>query len=233
MKLPQISDELKLRVISGVVMFSCAVFIVSIGGSFYILALMLIALFCAAEFFLIIGKDENLQEDQIKKWIYIGVFSIGIPAISLYIIRNIFANGIIITFWFFIMVAMFDTFAYFSGKILGRTKLMPSVSPSKTWEGFIGGVVLSSSFSLIFYYAFHSKLNIWIYAVLSVIIAVLGQASDLTESYFKRKFNVKDSSKLIPGHGGFLDRFDGYLLTAPALVIFYFTCKAIFGIEIF
>jgi len=227
-----IPQELKLRFVSGIAMFSSVVFIISLGGSFYFTALILIALFCAAEFFMIINK-KRIDEAEEKKWIFKGVALIGVPIISLYIIREVFSNGIITAFWFFLLVSMVDTFAYFIGKFIGRTKLAPSISPSKTVEGLIGGVLLATLFSLIFFYIFKSKLHIAGFLLISLTISLLAQVSDLLESKFKRMFDVKDSSNLIPGHGGFLDRLDGYLLTAPTLVIFYFLFKTLFSISIF
>lgn len=227
-----ISDELKVRLISGIVLFSAAVFIISIGGAFYVATVILISLFCAAELFTIIGKAQ-LSEQEARKWLLKGVFLIGASTFSLYAIREIFSSGTITAFWFFIMVSMVDTFAYFIGKFIGKHKLAPKISPNKTIEGFIGGVTLATIASMGFYYFFNSKLNMIAFIIMSLVIGILAQVSDLMESYFKRKFNVKDSSNLIPGHGGFLDRMDGYLLTAPAIVIFYFIFKAVFGVAIF
>jgi phosphatidate cytidylyltransferase len=232
MGLLNISEELKLRLISGIILFSSAVFIVSIGGFFYISTLIFASLFCVAEIFLILGKPDFGELDT-KKLIYKGVLFVAIPTISLYIIREIFTNGTLVTFWLFIFVAFVDTFAYFTGKLIGKHPLAPSISPSKTIEGLIGGVLIATCFSLSFYYIFNSKLNIFIFIFMSVLLGVLAQMSDLIESAFKRKFGVKDSSSIIPGHGGVLDRLDGYLLTSPALVIFYFIFKTFFGVGIF
>ena len=225
-------EELKIRLISGIVLFSSSIFIISLGGFFYISAIMVLALFCAAEFFTIINNTELTAENR-NKWMYRGVLIIAIPAVSLYSIREIFANGIVTAFWFFILVVIVDTCAYFVGKMIGRTKLVPSISPSKTIEGFIGGVLLSVLFSMIFFFLFNSKLHFTVFAFMSLCIAILAQISDILESKFKRMFGVKDSSNLIPGHGGFLDRLDGYLLTSPALLLFYFAFKVIFGVSIF
>jgi phosphatidate cytidylyltransferase len=226
------SSELVSRVKYGVLMFCLAVFLVSIGGAFFITGIVFIACFCAAELFLIIGKN-GYNEYTINKAIYKGVCFVAIPALSLYIIREIFVGGIVTSFWFFILIAMVDTFAYFTGKLIGKRKLAPSISPSKTVEGLAGGVIFATIFSIIFFYLFNSKLPLSVYLVFSFIIAILAQVSDLIESYFKRKFDVKNSSNLIPGHGGFLDRLDGYALTAPTLVCFYFLSKTILGVSIF
>lgn len=112
-----------------------------------------------------------------------------------------------------------DTGAYFAGKNFGKTKLFPRVSPGKTWEGTFGGAALS----LITAYVvslFFTDLPMWKWLTLSVIIVVAGSYGDLIESSFKRSLEIKDSGSAIPGHGGFLDRFDGLLLSAPFVVTF-------------
>lgn len=226
-------DDLKVRLISGIVMFSSAVFVISLGGFFYTSAIILLSLFCAAEFFTIVSTSASLSDEEFKKWIYKGVLFIGIPAISLYIIRSFFVNGIMVSLWFFIIVSMVDICAYFTGKFFGKRKLVPNISPSKTIEGLIGGVALATIVSIGFFFLFNSKLNFLVFVIFSLALCIVSQLSDILESAFKRKFQVKDSSNLIPGHGGFLDRLDGYFLTGPLLVIFYFINKSIFGVVIF
>jgi len=112
-----------------------------------------------------------------------------------------------------------DSGAYFAGRTLGKTKLFERISPKKTWEGSIGGALLSLSvaFVLSHYYPI-LKLQDWI--ILSSIIVVVGSYGDLVESSFKRSLKLKDSGSLIPGHGGFLDRFDGLLLAAPFIAVY-------------
>ena len=112
-----------------------------------------------------------------------------------------------------------DSGAYFSGKTFGKTKLFERVSPKKTWEGSVGGAVLSLTVAYILSH-FFTDLVLWKWLVLSVIIVVVGSYGDLVESSFKRSLKLKDSGSFIPGHGGFLDRFDGLLLAAPFIATF-------------
>ena len=112
-----------------------------------------------------------------------------------------------------------DSGAYFSGKTFGKTKLFERVSPKKTWEGSVGGAVLSMGVAVGLSYYF-TDLVLWKWLVLSGIIVVVGSYGDLVESSFKRSLKLKDSGSLIPGHGGFLDRFDGLLLAAPFIAAF-------------
>lgn len=123
------------------------------------------------------------------------------------------AFGILIILW------VNDSGAYFSGRFLGKRKLFERVSPKKTWEGFFGGAI----FALIAAFLFSKitetlTLNHWI--AIALIIVITGTLGDLVESLFKRSIAIKDSGSIIPGHGGFLDRFDGLLLSMPFIVTF-------------
>jgi len=112
-----------------------------------------------------------------------------------------------------------DTGAYFAGTYLGKTKLFPRVSPKKTWEGFAGGALLA----LIFAYGlsrYCHTLSVFDWFAIAAIIIVCGTFGDLVESLLKRSIAIKDSGTVLPGHGGFLDRFDGLLLALPFLVAY-------------
>jgi phosphatidate cytidylyltransferase len=115
-----------------------------------------------------------------------------------------------------------DSLAYASGRLFGRTKLSPRYSPKKTVEGTIGGAIGAIGFGYLAYLfmpqVFPENVSIPLYhwMILAAITAVLSNYGDLAESMLKRNLNVKDSGNLLPGHGGFLDRFDGLLFTVPA-----------------
>ena len=118
-----------------------------------------------------------------------------------------------------------DSGAYFVGKPLGKHKLMPSVSPGKSWEGLMGG---AASAAVVAYFLWGASF-VWV----GPLLAVLGTAGDLMESSWKRRNGLKDSGAIMPGHGGVLDRFDGFALTVPvyfvllSLLPFEFALKAI------
>jgi phosphatidate cytidylyltransferase len=112
-----------------------------------------------------------------------------------------------------------DTGAYFAGTYLGKHKLFQRISPKKTWEGFFGGALLA----LIFAYGmsrYFDYLSLYHWLIVGVIIIVCGAFGDLVESLLKRSIAIKDSGNVLPGHGGFLDRFDGLLISSPFLVAF-------------
>ena len=121
-----------------------------------------------------------------------------------------------------------DTFAYIVGKSIGKHKLFEKISPKKTIEGFFGGLIfaifagyLISSY-LIKPSAQFSDKSILIWMIIAAIVGVIGTVGDLIESKFKRIAGVKDSGKIMPGHGGVLDRFDGYLLALPMVYTFVY-----------
>jgi phosphatidate cytidylyltransferase len=118
---------------------------------------------------------------------------------------------------FFIMLWTNDTGAYVTGMSMGRHKLWERISPKKTWEGFIGGIILTclAAYLLSRYF---KELGIVPWVIMALIISIFGTLGDLVESMFKRSLNVKESGGLLPGHGGILDRFDGVLLTTPLIV---------------
>ncbi|EAW0570638.1 phosphatidate cytidylyltransferase, partial [Listeria monocytogenes] len=112
-----------------------------------------------------------------------------------------------------------DTGAYFIGKAIGKHKLAPNVSPNKTVEGFIGGIVCALVIAGGFYYFAELPGNIALVLALLVFLSIFGQLGDLVESALKRFYGVKDSGKILPGHGGILDRFDSLLFVLPLLHI--------------
>lgn len=112
-----------------------------------------------------------------------------------------------------------DTGAYLAGRSFGKRKLFERISPNKTWEGFIGGLLLAVGVALnLEQYLGSMTKTEW--AIMAFIISTIGTLGDLVESMLKRSLNVKDSGNILPGHGGLLDRFDGLLLSAPVVFIY-------------
>lgn len=149
---------------------------------------------------------------------------LGVPYISIGIGSMIWLYdtvGFLITVWYLLMVWCVDIGGYVVGSNLKGPKLAPKVSPNKTWSGLIGGVLFSVIASIIFSYAVNSENHSYFYALLGGIIAVVAQMGDLFESAIKRSLGIKDSSNLIPGHGGVFDRIDGILFSAPLVVLFF------------
>lgn len=112
-----------------------------------------------------------------------------------------------------------DTMAYFAGRFFGKHKLYPEVSPNKTWEGFFGGMVGSIVGMFVLKFVFFDFLTTVDCLVLGVAGGVMGPIGDLSESMLKRSYGVKDSGKIIPGHGGLLDRIDALIFNAPMVLV--------------
>ena len=119
----------------------------------------------------------------------------------------------------FILTWTFDTFAYLFGVRFGKTKIMPSVSPKKSWEGFAGGFFFTVIVSLITTHYFLAVENS-IALVISLFLPFTATLGDFIESHYKRQAGVKDSGDFIPGHGGMLDRMDAFMITIPVLYIY-------------
>lgn len=137
--------------------------------------------------------------------------------------------GIYLVWMVFVASWISDTFAYFTGMLLGRHKLAPVLSPKKSIEGSIGGVIGSSLAGALFGYVFSTKVGqdinlIVVCAVLGALGSVISQIGDLAASAIKRNHDIKDYGNLIPGHGGIMDRFDSVIVTAPIIyfLIYYF-----------
>ncbi|CDZ60206.1 phosphatidate cytidylyltransferase [Neorhizobium galegae] len=161
-------------------------------------------------------------------WLPGGILYAGLSGISLAAIRAEDQAGFVATLFIFAVVWATDILAYFVGRALKGPKLAPRISPGKTWSGAIGGtvsgVVASSALTL----GVFSRLSIWTVAI-AFLLSVASQIGDLFESFIKRRFGVKDSSHLIPGHGGVMDRVDGLVFACFAAFLLTLVYTAMTG----
>jgi phosphatidate cytidylyltransferase len=153
----------------------------------------------------------------LPRWSAVGVAYIGLPCIALIWLRRNPEGGLGVVLWLFAVVWSTDVGAYIAGRLIGGPKLAPRVSPNKTWAGLGGGVFAAALVGLLAVYFGEGTPPVGLVAV-SILLALVSQAGDLMESALKRRFGVKDAGHLIPGHGGALDRLDGMLFAAPAVV---------------
>ncbi|SMB94014.1 phosphatidate cytidylyltransferase [Desulfonispora thiosulfatigenes DSM 11270] len=140
---------------------------------------------------------------------------VGWTLVHILLIRNLH-QGFLLLLLLFIIIWATDTGAYFTGRFLGKNKLAPQISPKKTIEGAIGGLI-SSVICAIIFVSFYKIIPVPFVILIAIIISTMGQIGDLIESSFKRFVGIKDSGNIIPGHGGILDRFDSTITTAPIL----------------
>lgn len=173
---------------------------------------------------LVLTAVTNLGEHQspilhIIRWSCNGALYVALPLFSLAWIRGIGGDeGWLYVLWTFLIVWAADVGGYFFGKGFGGPKLAPSISPKKTWAGFLGGVILSIFISWVLAEIINYE-ALWGMISTAVLISIVSQMGDLFESLIKRAFGVKDSGALIPGHGGILDRVDGLVFAAPAMAV--------------
>lgn len=178
------------------------------------------------------------REEEHRRLLTLGVIYISIGVGALYWLYYLFdtffgslpgeKGSFVMTLWFIFMVWSVDIGGYIIGSSLKGPKLAPHISPNKTWSGLIGGVVLAVSVSFIYMYATKNIFNLPMplneqlrFAQLGAFIAVVAQIGDLIESAIKRYLGVKDSSNLIPGHGGIFDRIDGLIFAAPIVYCYF------------
>lgn len=176
-------------------------------------ALWMVVAGSVAVFFIRIFRDERPQ----AWWSAAGVYYAGLPAVALIWLRSDISLGTLAILYLFAIVWTTDSAALLFGRLIGGPKLAPSISPKKTWSGFIGATLSAAVVGLIFAYG-AGIFSLWL-AALAGGLALIAQIGDLGESAVKRLFDIKDSSGLIPGHGGVLDRIDGLIFAAIAAAI--------------
>lgn len=150
----------------------------------------------------------------------LGALYAGLPAVALVWLRGADMVGMLAVLFLLLAVWTTDTGAYFAGRRIGGPKLMPRVSPNKTWSGLIGGIVAAGVVGLVFALLADAGLHPGRMTVSAMVLGLVAQAGDLFESALKREYGVKDASTLIPGHGGFMDRIDGLAAAAVLAAIF-------------
>ena len=184
--------------------------------NYYILSPLLTLIF-----FIKLYKSKDEKPFKNIAYTFLGIIYVALPftllTVLAYIKNDTYDPNIVLGCLFLLWAS--DSGAYFAGTKFGKTKLFERVSPKKSWEGSIGGMIAAMVVATIIskYYTNYSAFH---WYVIGVIIVVAGTYGDLVESLFKRSINIKDSADTIPGHGGFLDRFDGLLLSIPFIIPF-------------
>ena len=205
--------SLQSRILVAVIGFPTVVYLIT-QNSLILLSLLFVATFLAVKEYI------KMRPESISWLIWgWGVLYIILGMFSFYSLRQIDENGSAFALLLFVGVSINDTFSYFIGKAFGKNKLAKNISPNKTYEGLLGGllgsIILVDFFDVMI---FDIMLNEKIFLIF--VLNIIGLFGDLLESYLKRKANVKDSSSLLLGHGGMLDRIDSLLLTS--LVTFFY-----------
>jgi phosphatidate cytidylyltransferase len=211
------SSDLKVRIISAIVMVTIAGFAFFVGGLVFSAFVSGIALWALWEWW---GLTAKIAESGWARvvWLAVGIGYIGAAAFIMNVMRNdldakMFALGLV-----GIVIAT-DVGAYFTGRTLGGKKIAPSISPSKTWSGLFGGMIAAGLLAVVMAAQFPSPMSVsefGLTAAFGALLAIVAQTGDFFESWMKRRAGVKDSGSLIPGHGGVLDRIDGLI---PVIIV--------------
>lgn len=206
------TDRWGLSATLAVVTAALAVLLAGFGG-YAGLALIAVAVGGIATFASFVFRDSKLAA-----WSLLGVLYVVIPAMALVLVRNDPEWGMATLLWIIALVVAADTGGYIAGRSIGGPKLAPRISPNKTWAGLGGAVAGAALIGLLTGFIVNHT-NVWLLVLLSAVLGIVEQAGDLVESALKRHFGVKDASHIIPGHGGVLDRVDGLLAVAVAVLL--------------
>jgi len=204
------------RIYTGLILVILVFYIIT-QGSNILLDFFLCIIFTSTmyEVILIVNKDRKKRTLIARLiWIIITMIYIGI---AIYCFKSVinsksfpYPTFLLLSIW------IFDTSAYFVGSFIGGPKLCSRISPKKTWSGLLGGMITTFLFPIIYFLNDNSKSISYLikYGLIATSSGLVGQFGDLLESWFKRKFGVKDSGSILPGHGGILDRLDSMLLAS-------------------
>jgi len=204
-------------VVASVVLFLSTYQVLSGHSHKVLLSVNILSIFSIFIFELFRNKKQPLKNILVTIG---GVIYVGLPFALLNLIAFLPIDSVIgnynkyILLGFFIILWANDTGAYVVGSLIGKNRLFERISPKKSWEGSIGGAFFAVGFAVLMYYFTGLETAIfWVIFALSIV--VFGTLGDLVESLLKRDLGVKDSGSILPGHGGFLDRFDAVLMAAP------------------
>ena len=180
---------------------------------------ILSALFIAYLLPTVLYHDKNKYSINDSFYLLGGVFFLSLSFILLAAARNV---RLALILYLILITIVTDTFAYLTGLLIGKHKMIESISPKKTWEGAFGGTLLGTFVSSVFYVTIiNPEINLLVLVTISLFLSILGQFGDLVFSAIKRYFNKKDFSNLIPGHGGILDRLDSIIFVVLGYMFFW------------
>lgn len=224
-------SNLLKRTVSAIILAPLFLYICYIGGKPYFL---MVSFIFAVMFYEWVGMTKKLDK-KVLWWVF-GLMYLGVAFFTMLYLEQIrrpqmfgLENPPMLLFLIILLVWVNDVFSYFFGKGIGGPKLAPKISPNKTWSGAVGGLIGCLGLFFVANYVSTFKAGsavsdkvFYTSLVIHLIIPVISQIGDLFESYIKRKCKVKDSGNILPGHGGLLDRFDGFVLVLFVYGIYTF-----------
>ena len=212
-----------IRLISSIVLVPLVLYSTYYGGYIYFTIVLAVSILGLVEWCLIVYQSGRSKKNQFWQ---LDTYALGLVYLSLFFWAMIFLRiqdqGFVIVLWCLLIAWVTDISAYVIGSFLKGPKLIPSISPNKTWAGLIGGILCGSIGSFAVISIFESVFShVYYKEILSIALPIIGQIGDLAESLFKRKFNIKQSGYLIPGHGGILDRIDSLVFIIVTISMCY------------
>ena len=214
--------EVQMQPLSVVSYIACVIYFINMRFNFIPDILMFVFGFMIILMFIYVFAYPKYDANKFVM-VFFGLFYVAGMLSYIYRIRTL-ENGVYLTFLIFICSWGCDTCAYCFGKLFGKHKMSPKLSPKKSVEGAIGGVFGTATLSALYCFIFKDAMNIGereivLLAIVSAVCGLISMVGDLTASAIKRNYDIKDYGKLIPGHGGIMDRFDSMIITAP--IIYY------------
>ena len=212
------------------VLFYTGFYFLPAARDFFVVVMLSAAFLILAAVFVFSWNRYSAQDLMIA---VIAFFYVAVLFSFLYRVRDLFRGELLV--WLIFLTSWgADTTAYCAGKLFGKHKMAPVLSPKKTWEGAVGGVVGAAALTALFCFIFRSQLSlgpvdIVLFAVFGAVASLVSIVGDLFASALKRSYEIKDYGKLIPGHGGVLDRFDSVLFTAPVIYYAYIVLELVRG----
>lgn len=213
--------NLQHRTATAILLAAIALPVLWAGGWLFTLAMLAVAFQMNREW-------EQIVPGQHTGWRIAGVIYVVLPVACILIVRDLAFvasedAAFYATLYPIALVVTTDIAAFFSGRLIGGPKLAPAISPKKTWAGLLGGMAAAAIVAALLQPFMPWPENAPNALLLGLTVAVLAQMGDLFESWVKRRFQVKDSGTILPGHGGLLDRLDGYLLVLPLYLLLVVT----------
>lgn len=206
------TNNLFLRALSSIILIPLVIWVINGSNIIFYSFIIAVAGLMLAEWNSIINRHRHKLYWCMAAALYTCIFFFS------FLLLKGFHNGDQALLWLVITIWCSDTAAFAVGKLIGGPKFAPKISPAKTWAGFCGAIGMSCIIGIMFASYFSVK-NVALFVSTAVLLGALSQVSDLLESWIKRKAGIKDSGRLIPGHGGILDRTDSFILTAPTLAL--------------
>ena len=216
---PRLADAaLKARLLSAAVLLPAALAILYLGGLWLAALVLLCGGLMAAEWSRMALAAPFASGSRRAAWLALGLPYVALPCVALLWIRADPHFGRATALWLLALTVAADCGAYLAGRCLGGPRLAPRISPGKTWAGLFGAIAAGMAVGLVTALALDLA-SLWSIMILSGLLAIVEQGGDLLESAFKRRFGVKDSGRIIPGHGGVLDRVDGLMAVGTVVAL--------------